>query len=567
MPNADIPLKQAATAQPYLGRVRATVASWLVRLISKRFGLPAVTVSALSLERNIAVTMSDGTPLLTDIWSPLGVATAPVVLVRTPYGRGGLQGMLVGATLAHQGYRVVMQSCRGTDGSGGAFEPFQDEAADAQTAVAWLREQSWFNGKFATYGASYVGYTQWALAANPPPELVAMVVSVAPINPGAFIYTGGVLAYQVLLTWIGLMPDPPPRLQLMFTGKRRRAEIIRNAANSLPLKDGYVAANRGRRSKFFETCLDRPDTHHPWWTTVDHSGALQRVNVPVLMIAGWHDLYAADMVGQFQTLRDRHVDTALLMGATTHAGYVRSAPTTLPETLSWLRAAFAGERPALAGQVRAQKVGGGEWQRFDNWPPSATPYRLHLQPQGLLSDAPAETASVARYRYDPADPTPSIGGDLLAMAADEDSAPLIQRRDVLGYSTAPLTQDLVIGGAVSLELWFSSSSAQPDLFARLCDVTPDGRWMTVCDSVHRLAAAAPGDIPRKIELSLGPTLCRFATGHRIGLLISSGAHPRFLRNAGTDGPLATSTRLVASEQALYLGPEHSSTLVLPRLVT
>ena len=80
---------------------------------------------------------------------------------------------------------MLLQSCRGTFGSGGTFEPMRHEVADGQDTVAWLRNQNWFDGRLATFGASYLGFVQWALAMDPPPELVAAVVFVAPQTSAA----------------------------------------------------------------------------------------------------------------------------------------------------------------------------------------------------------------------------------------------------------------------------------------------------------------------------------------------------------------------------------------------
>jgi uncharacterized protein len=87
---------------------------------------------------------------------------------------------------------VLLQSCRGTFGSGGAFEPMRHEVSDGQDTVAWLRNQSWFNGRLATFGASYLGFVQWALALDPPPELVAAVVYVGPHDFSRTAYRNGV---------------------------------------------------------------------------------------------------------------------------------------------------------------------------------------------------------------------------------------------------------------------------------------------------------------------------------------------------------------------------------------
>ena len=47
------------------------------------------------------------------------------------------------------------------------------------------------------------------------------------------------------------------------------------------------------------------------------------------------------------------------------------------------------------------------------------------------------------------------------------------------------------------------------------------------------------------------------------LLVASGAHPRFARNPGTGEPLATATKLVAADQAVYHDPACPSAIVLP----
>jgi hypothetical protein len=53
-------------------------------------------------------------------------------------------------------------------GSGGTFVPMAHEVDDGADTVAWLREQPWFDGRFATVGGSYPGFTQWALLLGRP---------------------------------------------------------------------------------------------------------------------------------------------------------------------------------------------------------------------------------------------------------------------------------------------------------------------------------------------------------------------------------------------------------------
>src|SRR5437899_1373699 len=96
-------------------------------VLSHLLKLPKAT-SKVRVERDLQVPMRDGTVLLADRHVP-GREGAPLVITRSPYGRGGLAGWL-GGLLAERGYQVLVQSCRGTHGSGGTFRPFRDEESD-----------------------------------------------------------------------------------------------------------------------------------------------------------------------------------------------------------------------------------------------------------------------------------------------------------------------------------------------------------------------------------------------------------------------------------------------------
>lgn len=83
--------------------------------------------------------MPDGAVLLADRWAPRGRPDAPIVLARSPYGRRTLG--LFAETIAAQGYQVVIQSVRGTFGSGGGWAPFFNEEADGAATLDWLAAQ------------------------------------------------------------------------------------------------------------------------------------------------------------------------------------------------------------------------------------------------------------------------------------------------------------------------------------------------------------------------------------------------------------------------------------------
>jgi putative CocE/NonD family hydrolase len=86
--------------------------------------------------------MRDGIDLLADHYAPAdGANAAGTLLVRGPYGRGWPFSTLYARLYAAHGYHVVLQSVRGTFGSGGVFEPMSHEVADGADTVEWLRRQ------------------------------------------------------------------------------------------------------------------------------------------------------------------------------------------------------------------------------------------------------------------------------------------------------------------------------------------------------------------------------------------------------------------------------------------
>jgi putative CocE/NonD family hydrolase len=149
---------------------------------------------------------------------------------------------------------------------------------------------------------------------------------------------------------------------------------------------------------------------------------------------------------------------------------------------------------------------------------------------------------------------------------------------VLTYTTEPLAQTLEAVGPVRVELWVRASGPHFDLFARVCDVDPGGASWNVCDALVRVTPEQAGEPAegraehedgraRRVAFDLWPMGHRFAGGHRVRLQVSSGAHPRYLRNPGTGEDPAAATELRPVEVELLHGPRHPSALVLPAAPT
>jgi uncharacterized protein len=531
------------------------------RALGRMLRLPAPTTGYTV--SSVKIPMRDGVELVADHYEPTG-DTEPVgtLLLRGPYGRGFPFSLLFGALYAARGYRVLMQSVRGTFGSGGVFQPMVHEAADGADTVAWLRQQPWFTGRFATIGISYLGFTQWALLQDPPPELAAAVITAGPHDFSASAWGTGSFTVNDFLGWSHLVAhqEDPGRIRAGIRQLRAQKGVAR-AAGEVPLG----AAGRallGNRAPWWESWLEPPDNGDPFWESLRFGDALEQVGVPVLLLSGWQDLFLPQTLQQYRRLRDRGVDVALTMGPWNHTqllfGGLRTIAT---ETQEWLDTHLGG-RPtqARSGRVRFFVKGEG-WRELPDWPPTTTERALYLQPGGGLVETPPSPAvsSSASFRYDPADPTPTIGGRLLSPDGGyRDDTALAARRDVLSFTSDVLTDDLYVHGNPVAELAHSSDNPHVDVFVRISEVVPKGRSRNVSDGYRRLDGTPHGG--NTVSLELDAIAHRFRAGSRIRVLVAGGSHPRYARNLGTGEATVTGSRLTPSTHEVHFG---ASRVLLP----
>jgi len=539
------------------------------RLAGRLGRLPPRTVQRVVVERDLRVPVAPDVELLADHYRPIGGERLPTLLVRSPYGRRGVWGLVYGQLFAERGFQVLVQSTRGAYGSGGSLEePMIHEIADGRATVAWLREQPWFSGQLVTLGSSYLAFTGWAVAADPPPELKAVVSFVGPEEWRDVAYPGGAFALDTAMSWAaGVVKANEPAnvllslLTLVRPGGRRKLQPV---FTGLPLSVSYQQA-LGRPVKFFQEWLDHPPAD-PYWDDYDASKALQALSssTPVLLVGGWHDLFIAQTINQFLTLRDRGVPVDLTVGPWTHRGLAGDWARLIKDTLPWLRSQLASPDAPGKSSARVYVTGAEEWRQMRAWPPAdVVPVRWYLQPGGGLAATSTASGPPDTYRYDPADPTPAVGGATLAPdAGARDNRALERRADVLTYTSEALDTDRELAGTGTAELLVSSSCHETDFFVRLCDVHPSGLSINVCDGIRRVELPTAGGLVR-MAVEMSPAAHRFRRGHRLRVQVSSGAHPRFARGLGTEAPLATASAMVPASQQLHHAQSTASALVLP----
>jgi putative CocE/NonD family hydrolase len=543
--------------EPRLGTVGQVGGNALGRLL----GLPRATTD-YTVNR-VQVPMRDGVRLVADHYAPTTSSPVGTVLLRGPYGRGFPFSLVFARLYAARGYHVVLQSVRGTFGSDGVFEPMVNEVADGADTVVWLREQPWFTGRFATIGLSYLGFTQWAVLQDPPPEMAAAVITAGPHDFLSSVWGTGSFAVNDFLGWSNLMShqEDPGRIK---TGIRQlwAARRIAHAAGEMPM--GAAARTLlGEGAPWFESWVEHAGQDEAFWSRLRFGAALDRVQVPVLLLGGWQDIFLQQTVQQYGHLRSRGVDVALTIGPWTHTQLLSKAmATSVRETLDWLDTHLGGA-PSLRRPSRVHVyVTGQGWRNLPDWPPSTSAHALYLRPGRYLDEtAPTDLAGVApaTFRYDPADPTPTTGGPLLFKNGGyRDDSRLAARDDVLAFTSATLTHDLCVYGNPVVELAHTSDNRYIDLFVRVSEVDARGRSQNVSDGYQRLNAAQKEEATVGIELD--GIAHRFHAGSRIRLLIAGSCFPRYARNLGTDEPLLTGLQSKPATHTVHYG---RSRLLLP----
>lgn len=542
-----------AATSPGRGRLKKATG----RTLSGLLRLPPHT-SDYTVHRRVRIPMRDGVDLLADHYEPLTSNPAGTLLVRCPYGRRWPFTTLYAGVYAARGYHVVFQSVRGTFGSGGEFNPMVNEVADGADTVEWLRNQPWFTGSFATIGLSYLGFTQWALLTDPPPEMKAAVITVGPHDVSGPRWGTGSFAMNDFLGWSDLVANQEEPSKVRLVARQLRARrLLARATSSLPAGEAGRTL-LGTRAPWWESWLDHPEADDPFWSTINVGAALDRTEIPVLLIGGWQDLFLEQTLTQYDRLKRRGVDVAMTVGSWTHTHLAaKAAPTVLRESLDWLDAHLNG-RGTTRSPVRVEIIGKG-WANLPDWPPAMPERVLYLQPTGRLGDAaPPDTAPVARFTYNPADPTPTIGGRLLAPEAGyRKDAKLAERPDVLCFTGDRLPADLYVVGTPVVELSHSCDNPYHDLFVRVSEVDAKGVSRNVSDGYRR---GTGGSGTERIELDA--IAHRFRAGSRIRVLVAGGSHPRFARNLGTGESLISGREMMVATHTVHL-QDGASRLVLP----
>lgn len=549
------------------------------------------------------IAMRDGVKLSATIYrDPKQTKPLPVILTMTPYiaDHTAKQGMY----FAQNGYVFVAVDLRGRGNSDGTFVPGRVEAKDGYDAIEWIAKQPWCNGQVATWGGSWLGFTQWSIAKEFPPHLKAMAPT-APVYPGVDYPQPGGIFMSYMLPWLTYVNG-----RALNSGLFDASDLWTNAewqqvSTGRPFQD--LEDLTGAKGTVFRAWLAHPREDAFWQAVTPRTEHYAKLRLPILTITGHYD---EDQLGAL-TYYDRHMAhgakdaTAqhwLVIGPWDHNGTRRpkveiggvsfgpGAAMSMEELhKAWYDHVLKGAPPPefLKARVACFLMGRNTWiYASDLKQIESASMKLELDLAGavagdvtrsgrLLAQVPSAPATVTLTsdpRFLP--PREELDAENPQYLKDQRDTYTDLQSQVVWHS-APFPAETVLSGRPRLQLQISADQPDADLWITLSEVLPDGSAILLSHSSIRLRYRKGGldavpMVPRKPERIEVPAMSLFARsiakGSRLRLVVNAGPRFGWQRNSHTGGDLASepASRGRVAKIIVMTGPDSGSILELPR---
>jgi len=555
----------------------------------------------VDLSWGVKIPMRDGVRLNATLYKPSGNTSAlPVIFTMTPY---------IGDTyhdramyFAQHGYIFALVDVRGRGNSGGAFEPFANDARDGHDVVEWIAQQPWCNGKVAMWGGSYAGFNQWATLKEFPPHL-ATIVPAAAAHPGVDFPAPHSIFASYDVQWLTFTSGVTPNAKLFGESSFWIDKYRQRYLNHIPFRQ-------------LDTLVGNPSAHFQKWllhrtadeyldAMVPDARAYARIDIPILTISGHYDddqpgamtFYRRHMQYGSAKGRDRHY---LLMGPWDHAGTRTPTPEVgglkfgaaclldlnqlHREWYDWTMK--GGAKPKFLEKRVAYYVAGAEaWKYADSLPSIPTQREtlyLHSMPgaamdafhSGTLIRVKPGKSPPSRYIYDPLDVRPAeLEREPVKNEVTDQSRALNLFGSGLVFHSEPFPEAVEITGYLKLVAWIALDVPDTDFAVHVYEIKPDGTSIALTEDLKRARYRAsgkaelvqPGAVERYEFDSFTFFSRRLEKGSRLRLVFSSPNSIYLEKNYNSGGEVSAETRADArtSHVSLFHDAEHASYLEVP----
>lgn len=582
-------------------------------------------------KREIMIPMRDGVQLFTSVYLPKDQTRQyPIVLRRTPYscapyGVEAFTDRLQNMGMVRSGYIFVIQDVRGRYMSEGEYmdiRPFNpdkrsnrdvDEASDTYDTVDWLvKNLPNNNGRVGVWGISYPGFyaTMCILAGHPAIKAVSPQAPVTNWFVGDDFHHNG--AFMLMDAFSFYSGFGKPRMAPTMDGSPGFSDWKTPDNYAFYLRTGalrnYTEKLGMKNIPFWNDLMTHPD-YDAWWKARDPRQYLKNIQPAVLTVGGLFD--AEDCWGAWNLYKGIEnqnpvaASNRLVMGPWVHGGWARTEGDRLGNVVFGEKtSAFYQENIELPffeyylkdkGKMALPEAsifltGANRWAQYDHWPPyQAEPAYYFFHADNSLSAAREQGPEAwLEYISDPAHPVPYTEDVHLHRTREymcDDQRFAARRPDVLSFQTAPLDNEMVLTGPVTVDLWVSTTGTDADFVVKLIDVFPDtmqgqengvplgGYQMLVRSEIFRgryrngfdKPEAFTPDTPTRVKFELPDVAHVLLPGHRLMVQVQSSWFPLADRNPQQFVNIyeAGDADFKKATHRIYCSKEHPSQIVLP----
>ena len=534
--------------------------------------IPLKIVTEKIKEEEIWIPGEDGVKLRTQIWLPENVSPAPTVVVRSCYPQQEPMVVQRAEEFAKRGFGFVLQWCRGTGGSEGAWEPNVYDRTDGLSLMNYLQQDDRF-GNLGYWGDSYLAFTGWVMADAVPEKVRTMYLGVYGCDRHVSAYKDGLFRQDILTAWAMDNAGHPVDADYMTSAAFRPQVRVDEAL-------------WGGRLDWYRDWITNTDRDCPYWSSgfwkelMDIPG---KIRIPLFIKEGWYDHHLGSALVTYDRLsKEAKAHSTLEVGPWNH-GYrpaVRHqelnnlGDTSLSSPMLWFdRILRRGEMPD--GLTRRYVIGADCWEEKPAGTDQETEIvRFYLQEGKLSQTAPLETGTV-EYDYDPNDPVPSYGAESLFKTM-QNVGSLIQpepdyRADVKSFLSDPIEKALSIEGSITVRLYVQSDAEDTSFTAKLMEVFPDGQAVNIRGSITTLAyrngrakrgTYVPGECV-EITIPMWDISWKVQAGSRLRLDISSSDFPQYAVHPNVTGPWSLAEETKTAHQTVCFGESCPSAVELP----